>query len=130
MNDNISDSHMHLCFSSCKECGECCFDCGFLNKLSGCQNEEYRLNSRCTSFPILYGNPEKMGHNNLWGNLVPLTRPKEKQWFLIEFDQCLLLQSEKFFHQLRWILEDINNGREMSGFVVSFDKETLTITYQ
>ncbi len=130
MNDNIPDSHIHLYFSSCKECGACCFDCGLLNKHSGCQNEEYRLNSRCTSFPILYGNPEKMGHNNLWGNLESLDRSKDKQWFLLEFDKCLLLQDEKFLHQLRWIIEDINNGQEILGFVVGFDKETLTITYQ
>ncbi len=120
-------SQIHLYFSLCKDCGECCFECGFLDKYTGCSNEDFRVRSRCSSFPIVYGNPESMGHKDLWGNISSTRTDCNNKWFLIEFEKCLLLQDEVFFHHLRWIIEEINNGKDISGFVVSSKDAILTV---
>ncbi len=120
-------SQIHLYFSLCKDCGACCFECGFLDKDSGCSNDDFRVRSRCSSFPIVYGDPESMGHKDLWGNILSSEITDKNKWFIIEFDKCLLLQNEVFFHNLRWILEKINNGEKITGFVVSSEDATLAI---
>ena len=75
-------SQIHLYFSECRRCGECCYDCGLLDEESGCLDNDIRVRSRCSSFPIVYGDPESMGHKDLWGDLLVSDSPEKNKWFI------------------------------------------------
>ena len=114
-------SLLQLTFSLCKECGACCFNCGNLDLQSGCTDDSHRLNTRCASFPVIYGNPKLMGHKNIYGKLSVQDHIEKEIWFLLNFKDCLLLQKELIFNNLRWILDDLNNGSKIDSFTVGFE---------
>lgn len=121
-------SQLLLSSSLCKECGVCCFSCEYLD-IHGCTNNEFRLESRCASFPLLFGNPDQMGHNNFSGKLnESIVSSRGKEWFIFDFCDCLLQQNELIFNSLRWIIEDINNGRDISWYFMKYDENELSIS--
>ena len=118
-----------LYYSHCKECGKCCFDCKFLDLKKGCTNDEYRLNTRCASFPLIHGNPNQMGYSNMYDIQRKEKLEKEKKhWFFFDLENCLILQNEIIFNNLRWVIEDINHNRNLRFFTMSFGEENLIIT--
>ena len=121
-------SKLLLSSSLCKACGVCCFSCEYLD-INGCTNNEFRLQSRCASFPLLFGNPDKMGHTNISGKLNKSTiYSKSKEWFIFDLSDCLLQQNEMIFNTLRWIIEDINNGKDISWFFMKYEQNELSLT--
>ena len=120
-------SQLLLSSSLCKECGICCYSCEYLDT-QGCTNNEYRLQSRCASFPLLFGFPEKMGHANFSGKLNEGKKSiGKKEWFIFDLSDCLLQQNELLFNTLRWIIEDINNGKDISWYFMRYDENEITI---
>jgi len=120
-------SNLLLIFSKCKDCGACCFSCDNLDETIGCVNNTFRLNSRCSSFPVIYGDQIKMGYETNFHDILNLEKEENNKWFILNFDECILLQNEFFFHNLRWMLEDINSGREIQSFSVSFGEDQLAV---
>jgi len=120
--------NLFLSYSHCKECGKCCFNCEFLDFKIGCINDEYRMKTRCASFPLIQGNPKKMGHKNLYGILQgELPKKDQKQWFIYHLEDCLILQNEIIFNNLRWIIEDINHNVQLRFFFISYGEENLIV---
>ncbi len=121
--------NLFLYYSHCKECGKCCFDCEFLDPKTGCTNDEYRLKSRCASFPLIQGNPKTMGHKNIY-DIQNQEIPEEfqKQWFFYDLENCLILQNEIVFNSLRWVIEDINRSKKLRFFVMSYGEENLIVS--
>ena len=119
---------LHLTSSLCKECGICCYTCEYLDSDTGCTNHDYRLNSRCTSFPLLYGNPEKMGHMNFWNDFDYQPETEEGKWFIFNHEFCLIQQQDVLFNNLRWFVEEINKGNAISFYAVKYENVELTIT--
>ena len=126
-NDVATMTQLQLTFSLCKDCGACCFNCDYLDSQSGCTDDSYRLNTRCVSFPVLYGKPNLLGHKNVYGQILNNKEIEQKIWFLMDFEKCIIQQKELLFNNLRWILEDINNGRNIESFSVSFEDISLVI---
>ncbi len=117
-----------LSSSLCKDCGVCCFSCEYLDT-QGCTNNEYRLQSRCASFPLLFGNPDQMGHENLSGKLNEnMISSSNKGWFVFDLSDCILQQNEMMFNTLRWIIEDINNGKDISWYFMKYGENEISIT--
>ena len=120
---------LHLTSSLCKDCGICCYTCEHLDSNIGCTNDEYRLNSRCTSFPLLYGNPEKMGHKNFWNEFHCSEKSESNsKWFIFNHEHCLIQQQDILFNNLRWFVEEINKGNEISFYAIKYQDMELTIT--
>ncbi|MCG3216495.1 MAG: hypothetical protein KAS63_07220 [Candidatus Heimdallarchaeota archaeon] len=120
-------SKLQLSSSLCENCGFCCFSCEYLDN-DGCSNHEYRSKSRCASFPLLFGQPTLMGHNDFTGKILePCRFERNKIWFLFKLDKCLIQQNEILFNSLRWIIEDINNEREINWFFVKYNDKELSI---
>lgn len=120
-------ANLLLVFSQCKDCGACCFSCNHLNEETGCVDDSFRLSSRCASFPVIFGNPKKMGYSTFYSSFSNLNESNEDRWFIVDFDKCILLQNELFFHNLRWMIEDINSGRKIESFSVSFGEDLLAV---
>jgi len=120
-------SNLLLVFSQCKDCGACCFSCNHLDEETGCVDEGFRLSSRCASFPVIYGNPKKMGYKTSFSYFSNTHELNEDRWFIIDFEECILLQNELIFHNLKWMIDDINSGREMQSFSVSFGENLLAV---
>ena len=121
-------SQLLLSSSLCKDCGICCYSCEYLDS-QGCTNNEYRLQSRCASFPLLFGVPEKMGYSNSSGKLNGGTfSTNKKEWFIFDLSECLLQQNELLFNTLRWIIEDINNGKDICWYFMKYDENEISIT--
>lgn len=119
---------LHLTSSLCKDCGICCYNCEYHSDV-GCTNEEYRLDSRCTSFPLLYGDPEKMGHTNFWNEFNESSAKDEKSiWFIFNHEYCLIQQQDVLFNNLRWFIEEINKGNDISFYTIKYEDIELTIT--
>ena len=116
-----------LVFSQCKDCGACCFTCDHLDEEKGCVDDSFRLSSRCASFPVIYGNPVKMGYKTYFGGFTLVENSNEDIWFIIDFEDCILLQNELIFHSLRWIIDDINSGRKIRSYTLSFEETSLSI---
>lgn len=120
---------LHLTSSLCKDCGICCYTCEHLDSNTGCTNDDYRLNSRCTSFPLLYGNPEKMGHINFWNEFHSSNNSESNsKWFIFNHEYCLIQQQDILFNDLRWFVEEINKGNEIRFYAVKYQDIDLTIT--
>ncbi|NPD88134.1 MAG: hypothetical protein HGN29_05405 [Asgard group archaeon] len=120
---------LHLTSSLCKDCGICCYTCEHHNSKTGCTNDEYRLNSRCTSFPLLYGDSEKMGHMNFWNDFhCSSNSERNSKWFIFNHEHCLIQQHDILFNNLRWLIEEINKGNEINFYVVKYHDIELTIT--
>ncbi len=120
-------SNLLLVFSECKDCGACCFSCDHLDEETGCVDDSCRLSSRCASFPVIYGNPKKMGYRTSFNLLSNEGELSGDRWFIIDFDKCILLQNELILHNLKWMLEDINSEKEVVSFFVSFGETSLSI---
>ncbi len=125
MNDKMPN--LLLIFSECKDCGACCFNCGFLDEKTGCVDDSFRLSSRCASFPVIYGNPKKMGHKAIFGNLSNIAETDRDRWFIIDFEDCTLLHNELILNNLRWFLDDFDNGTNIQSFTVSFGETSLAV---
>ena len=109
-------SSLNLLCTLCKDCGVCCFSCEFLDPKKGCTNEEYRINSRCSSFPIIFGIPQNMGYDDLSSLSLEPKNKDQKKWFFYPLDQCLILQNELLFNALRWVLADTNSEKVTDWF--------------
>jgi len=120
-------SRLLLTCSKCKECGACCFNCGFLDSKKGCIDDSFRLSSRCASFPVIFGNPKKMGYKTYFKSFGNDLKEDEQCWFIIDFEECFILQDELLLHDLRWMIEDINSGRGAVSFFVSFGDNQLSV---
>ncbi len=111
--------------SLCKDCGSCCFNCGNLGQ-NGCVDDEYRLNSRCASFPILYGTPKEMGYHDI--EAIEEDLEGRKRWFISTFNQCAILNNERLYQYLRWVMFDLQkNGKKLMFFHAGFEKNTLSL---
>lgn len=122
-------NNLFLYYSHCKECGKCCFNCEFLDPKIGCINDEYRLNTRCASFPLIQGDPKQMGHKNLYDfQKEEKSKEMQKQWFIYHLENCLILQNEIIFNNLRWIVEDINRNQKLNFFFMSYGEENLMVS--
>jgi len=118
-----------LYYSHCKECGKCCFECEFLDFKKGCTNEEYRLKTRCASFPIIKANLRQMGHINVWDIQKDETSNEHQdQWFIFDSENCLIQQKEILFNSLRWVVKDINQNKILRFFSMSYGEENLIIS--
>ena len=111
--------------SLCKDCGVCCYTCSYLGP-NGCTNTEFLENSRCISFPILYGNPEDLGYKDL---LTPVTS-KSKYWFIVFEPKCLLLQHEKIANSLRQTLKMVNDEENFRIAYFQFGEENLLVAFK
>ena len=120
-------SNLLLVYSKCKECGACCFSCGFLDKDSGCVDDSFRLSSRCASFPVIYGNPKEMGYKTYFSVFRTENREEQKNWFIVDFEDCIILQDELLLNSLRWMIHDINSGNKLASFMVSFGDNHLSV---
>lgn len=120
-------SSLLLVYSHCKDCGACCFNCDHLNKETGCSDDSFRLSSRCASFPVIYGDPNRMGYTLNFDNLLDLDEKSGERWFIIDLYECLLLQHELIFHSLRWMIEEINLRHDIRSIFVSFGEYQLQI---
>ena len=121
-------SKILLSFNRCGECGKCCFDCEYLDREHGCTNHTFRLSTRCASFPILLGSPSLMGHrDDKPSDRLSNNDTKEKVWFIYAYPECVLQQDEILFNNLRWILDDINSGHNISFFHVQFEERELSL---
>lgn len=119
-------SRLFLSYNRCSGCGKCCFDCEYLDREHGCINHTFRLSTRCASFPILFGSPSLMGHrDNKPSNRI--SNKEAKVWFIYAYPECVLQQDEILFNSLRWILDDINSGQNISFFHVQFDESELSL---
>jgi len=114
-----------LTFNLCKTCGKCCFDCEFLDYKTGCKNEDFRLHSRCASFPLLFGNVEKLGYPTLH----TITNTKNNSWFIFPLEECILLQDEIIFNNLRWLLSDVNESRKITWFFLQMNERKLELYF-
>ncbi len=119
-------SRILLSYNHCGDCGKCCFDCEYLDREHGCTNHTFRLSTRCASFPILFGSPSKMGHRDNKPS-DRFTNNETKVWFIYNYPECVLQQDEILFNNLRWILDDINSGQNISFFHVQFEGSELSI---
>jgi len=112
--------------SLCKDCGACCFDCEYLGK-DGCSNQEFRKNSRCISFPILFGNAKRMGLSTL---LDYQEKDTEKQeWFIFFYSKCKILSDSRLLNCLRHALRLINSKKHSFIFFSFMDKTLLIYVF-
>ena len=123
-------SRIFLAYSRCRECGKCCFHCEYLDQETGCTNHNFRLSSRCASFPLIQGNPTKMGYqyNTLSDNCYDEGIDKNI-WFIFEYHECLLQQDEILLNNLRWILDDINDGLELTFYHAQIGDREISLEY-
>ena len=115
----------------CKDCGNCCFDCEYLDTEIGCTNHEFRLSTKCAYFPLIYGMPLKMGYRDdspIETNSFDSSN--KNTWFIYEYPECLIQQNEILMNNLRWVLADINCGKKISFFTVQFEEQHLTLECQ
>lgn len=121
-------SRLLLSYNRCGACGKCCFDCEYLDRKHGCTNQEFRLSTRCASFPLLFGSPSLMGHaDNKPSDRVSNKEIKDKVWFIYVYPECVLQQDEILFNNLRWILDDINYDQKISFFHVQVEDSELSL---
>lgn len=109
--------------SLCKKCGACCYTCGYLGS-NGCTHPSFLKNSRCVSYPVLYGNPPKMGYKDL---LTP-ANDKQEYWFIAFEEKCLMLQHEQLRNSLKRALEMVNDGKSFSTVFFQFEDGDLLIS--
>ncbi len=130
----MNNKRLILESSICSEGGECCFDCSYLGP-NGCTNLEFRMNSRCISFPVIYGNPTMMGHKDLLSieDEVHITKKEtikqKEKWFILLFTRCKLLQDEHLNLCLRQSLRLLNEGKA-TFYCCSIEGKSLTLFLQ
>lgn len=67
-----------------------------------------------------------MGHrDNKPSNRI--SNKETKVWFIYAYPECVLQQDEILFNSLRWILDDINSGQNISFFHVQFEGSELSL---
>ncbi len=91
-----------------------------------CVDQNFRLNSRCATFPLLFGVPEIMGYENSKDRKEKKPTFK-KQWFIYYLSGCHIVENELFLQFLRWIVEELNSYSKKRFFFSTFGEEYLAI---
>jgi hypothetical protein len=68
-----------------------------------------------------------MGYKTYFSGFSSDEDSKGDIWFIIDFEECTLLQNELFFHSLRWIIDDLNNERDVRSFTLSIGDTSLSV---
>jgi hypothetical protein len=70
-----------------------------------------------------------MGHKNFWSEFHSSNNSKNNlKWFIFNHEYCLIQQQDILFNNLRWFIEEINKGNEISFYAVKYQDIELTIT--
>jgi hypothetical protein len=70
-----------------------------------------------------------MGHINFWNEFHSTSESKDvSRWFIFNHEHCLIQQQDVLFNNLRWFIEEVNSGNDISFYAVKYEDIELTIT--
>ncbi|MHA1398444.1 MAG: hypothetical protein ACTSSF_12195, partial [Candidatus Heimdallarchaeaceae archaeon] len=61
--------------------------------------------------------------------LNTITNTKNNSWFIFPLEECILLQDEIIFNNLRWLLSDVNESRKITWFFLQMNERKLELYF-
>jgi len=108
--------------SLCSKCGYCCYQCEFLGE-NGCTKPDYASTTICESFPVIFGDPEKLGYQ------IPQDNKAGERWFIVPEKHCKILYHPFFSKKLNEVIHQLNTTATEIDVIIEYDNEFLRISY-